>query len=181
MNSLATFVLLAACATLVVSQNQQRCVNRIDPCKTAAQQYAESAQDISSFMQSGSFRQHCNKFQSIMTRLKTAIDSSDCRGLLPQLYRDILQKMDSLVNFVCVEKFTAFERNAQCFLDRLGTDLGNRPGSCNLDQRLLLPCNIRGFSTCVTTAVDRTRTCSAEAKQLFTELMAKAVRIIPGC
>jgi hypothetical protein len=88
---------------------------------------------------------------------------------------DIVQKALSVVDYVCVDKLDAFERNAQCFMN---AEFDENLVEC---QPNVENCDVRGFVNCAHTAMDATPSCTAEANELLEELMTRMIRVIPGC
>jgi len=140
----------------------------------AYQMEMEAAGDAGEFLRSASIREHCSRINEITSCAHAALNG-DCRGVFQQPELGIIQNALALLDYVCIEELDGFARNEECFTNAA---FDSEAAECQPD---LESCDVSGFNQCATTAMFHTPSCNAESQRLFTGLINKMVRVIPGC
>jgi len=184
MHSKVVVVLLATMVVLVASKShflkkrgQEQCGDDIIACAALLEAYQmEIAQagDAGEFLRSASIRDHCSRINEI-TRCAHTTLNGNCRGVFQQPELGMINNVLGLLDYVCIEELDGFARNEQCFTDAAFDD---EAAEC---QPNLENCDVSGFNRCATRAMSHTASCNDESQRLFTGLITKLVRIIPGC
>jgi len=128
-------------------------------------------------IQATPLRTICNDFGKILD-CAAGISISDCQQM-PDVVQvlQMVPRVKSIHNYVCVKEFAAFDANKMCLVDM--QTIGGSQGC--LDSDAMNECRPDSFITCVGGVLDKNSKCTPKAKSVVGTLTRKLVALQPQC
>jgi len=154
---------------------QQQCTSQLETCQGLALGVRPGG--TTGVIGSDSINSDCSILVQATQCLKTAASSTACRGFFTQNHLAQLQKAYNVVEYICVTKLSDVIGYQGCYQD---VSVKPQIEACVRKQGRLT-CDTSRLLTCTDKVLNSSSNCSSGAKQLFRDIIQRAVAVAPGC